>query len=117
MNAAPIDGVASPILLRDAPRALWRLVALRTLGQSASYPWIDLITAESFGDFELVVDWKMGPGGNTGIKYLVQEAYSGEILGARCGPKALGLEPQLVDANRDPDALKSASQVTGALYH
>lgn len=34
----------------------------------------DLITEESFGDFELKFDWRISPGGNTGVKYRIQRA-------------------------------------------
>jgi hypothetical protein len=33
----------------------------------------DLITTEKFGDFELTLDWKIAPGGNSGIMYRVTE--------------------------------------------
>jgi hypothetical protein len=33
----------------------------------------DIITKEQFGDFELVLDWKVGPGGNSGIFYRAVE--------------------------------------------
>jgi hypothetical protein len=33
----------------------------------------DIVTRESFGDFELVLDWRIGPGGNSGIFYRVDE--------------------------------------------
>jgi hypothetical protein len=32
----------------------------------------DLITKESYGDFELKFDWRISPGGNTGVKYRIQ---------------------------------------------
>ena len=80
-------------------------------------PWIDLVTTESFGDFELTLDWKLSEKRKTGIKYLVQDAYFGELLGARRGSKALGFEFQLVDDQRDPDALGSARQRSGSLYY
>jgi len=34
----------------------------------------DLITEESFGDFELKFDWRISPRGNTGVKYRIQRA-------------------------------------------
>ena len=34
----------------------------------------DLITKESFGDFELKFDWRISPRGNTGVKYRIQRA-------------------------------------------
>ena len=33
----------------------------------------DLITEKSYGDFELKFDWKVSPGGNTGLKYRIQK--------------------------------------------
>ena len=33
----------------------------------------DLITAKSYGDFELKFDWKVSEGGNTGLKYRIQK--------------------------------------------
>ena len=35
----------------------------------------DIITTEQFGDFELALEWKVSPGGNSGIMYRVTEAY------------------------------------------
>jgi len=35
----------------------------------------DLITKEQFGDFELRLDWKLAPGGNSGIFYRGTEEY------------------------------------------
>ena len=32
----------------------------------------DLMTAATFRDFELVFDWRIAPGANTGLKYLIQ---------------------------------------------
>lgn len=34
----------------------------------------DLITADSYGDFELKFDWKISARGNTGVKYRIQRA-------------------------------------------
>src|ERR1035438_4795448 len=33
----------------------------------------DLFTQNTFGDFELVFDWRISPGGNSGVKYRIQE--------------------------------------------
>jgi hypothetical protein len=33
----------------------------------------DLFTLASFGDFELKFEWKISPGGNTGVKYRIQD--------------------------------------------
>lgn len=33
----------------------------------------DLFTTKTFGDFELAFEWKIAPGGNSGLKYRVQD--------------------------------------------
>ena len=35
----------------------------------------DLVSRDEFGDFELEVEWKIGPGGNSGILYRGTEEY------------------------------------------
>lgn len=51
--------------------AAWRIEdgALNTIGGSG-----DLITKETFGNFELEFDWRITEGGNSGVIYLAQEA-------------------------------------------
>ena len=58
----------------------------------------DLVTTESFGDFEFAFEWKISPGGNSGVKYNVSEAMTGNATGA------LGFEYQVLDDDRHPDA-------------
>src|SRR5262249_32439438 len=43
--------------------------------KSIPHPAIDedLFTEETFQDFELVFDWKISPGGNSGVKYRIQD--------------------------------------------
>lgn len=44
----------------------------------------DIITLEQYGDFELTLEWKISKGGNSGIKYLVQEGgHAAELAGLR----------------------------------
>jgi len=35
----------------------------------------DLVSRDEFGDFELEIEWKIGPGGNSGILYRGNEEY------------------------------------------
>ncbi len=53
----------------------------------------DIITVEQFTDFELQWEWRIGPDGNNGIKYLVTEAR----------PSSPGHEYQMVDDAVIPD--------------
>jgi hypothetical protein len=53
----------------------------------------DIITTEQYGNFELCVDWKMiTSGGNSGIKYLVQENLDSNNV-----KHGIGLEYQILD--------------------
>ena len=49
----------------------WKVVegAITRVGEGG-----DLITKDEFGNFELVLQWKIAPGGNSGIMYRVTEA-------------------------------------------
>ncbi|MDZ7331594.1 MAG: DUF1080 domain-containing protein [candidate division KSB1 bacterium] len=52
----------------------------------------DIVTVEQFSSFELALEFKLTPGANSGIKYFVQPGTS------------LGLEYQILDDERHPDA-------------
>ena len=105
----------------------------------------DLITEQSYGDFELKFDWRVAPGGNTGLKYRIQDAVfvnnskkedgpggfegtMGRELASRKSDRAtlapgstafvytVAFEFQLIDDERHPDALRGPTRQTGALY-
>src|SRR5690606_17532432 len=61
----------------------------------------DLMTTETFGDFELAFDWRVSEGGNSGIKYNVSEELS---IANPPRSAALGFEYQILDDDRHPDA-------------
>lgn len=67
----------------------------------------DIITREKFSDFELSFDWKLGPGGNSGVMYRVTEEYD--------HPYWSGPEYQLLDDARHPDG-KSRLTAAGSDY-
>jgi hypothetical protein len=71
----------------------------------------DIITAKKYSNFELVCDFKMTPGANSGIKYFVQ-------LGLDKSGSAIGLEFQILDDVRHPDAKagKNGNRKIGSLY-
>jgi len=56
----------------DSMPSGWQAVdgALTRVGEGA-----DLITREQFADFELSVEWKVAPGGNSGVMYRITEEY------------------------------------------
>src|SRR6266511_4044564 len=79
----------------------------------------DLMTVDSFADFELSWEWKVTPGANSGVKYNVSEAMSMAQGGAgtQGGPthSALGFEYQMLDDDRHEDG-KLPTHRSGALY-
>jgi len=76
----------------------------------------DLISAESYGDFELVFDWRISPGGNTGVKYRIQDTVFVDNTKINSGPG--GFEGMLGRemATRLSDRAKLAPQATAQEY-
>ena len=73
----------------------------------------DIMTLETYENFELVFEWKVAPGANSGIKYNVSEAMS------TASPPfyaALGFEYQILDDDLHPDAQNGPNRTAGALY-
>jgi hypothetical protein len=60
----------------------------------------DLMTEATFGDFELTWEWRVSPGGNSGVKYNVSEALSTSVAPPHA---AKGFEYQMIDDDRHPD--------------
>ncbi|EGF91636.1 hypothetical protein ABI_30530 [Asticcacaulis biprosthecium C19] len=69
----------------------------------------DIVTEQEFGDFELSIDWKISPKGNSGIMYFVRE------LPDTDRPYHTGPEAQVLDNAGHPDG-KIPSHTAGALY-
>ncbi len=72
----------------------------------------DIVTLESFRDFELSLDFMLTPGANSGIKYYVKTKLN------KGGGSAIGLEYQLLDDNEHEDAKlgKNGNRTLGSLY-
>jgi hypothetical protein len=66
----------------------------------------DIITIDTFDNFDLTFEWKVAPGGNSGVKYLVTEERSGPIAH----------EYQVIDDARHADAKIGPHRSTAALY-
>jgi len=73
----------------------------------------DLMTIQTFENFELSLDWKISPGGNSGIKYNVSEKMS---TAHPPDNAALGFEYQIIDDERHLDALLGKDRTAAALY-
>ena len=72
----------------------------------------DIITAHEYSEFELTLEWKLAPGGNSGIKYLVDESMVKE------GHSGLGFEMQVLDdaTHADSKEGRGGNRTAGALY-
>lgn len=72
----------------------------------------DIVTENSFSDFELSVDFKITEGANSGIKYFVDSELN------RGEGSAIGLEFQVLDDKKHPDAKmgKNGNRTVGSLY-
>ena len=71
----------------------------------------DLMTKDMYADFDLRLQWKVAPGGNSGVIYRVGE--EGEGIGATY---STGMEMQVLDDQRHPDAQYGADRWAGSLY-
>lgn len=67
----------------------------------------DLVTTELYGDFELEFEWKVAPGANSGVKYLVRDEVG---QGAAFGP-----EYQVLDDEKHENGASDRTSA-GALY-
>jgi hypothetical protein len=97
----------------------------------------DLFSGENYGDFELEWDWKISPGGNSGLKYRIQDRVflSGQLaprfedkvnqaLANRLAGRpnrgqeyVVGFEYQITDDIRNSDAVRGGPRhQTAALY-
>ena len=83
-----------------------------------------LVSVEKFQDFDLQFEWKIEPGGNSGIKYRVQGWVHPESAGREVRPtyegasrfEPIAAEYQIADDEQNPDALSDAKHSAGALY-
>jgi hypothetical protein len=81
----------------------------------------DIITRKRYSDFELMADFKITPGANSGIKIFVQPNLS--PIDKQTGVKtavgsAIGCEFQILDDARHPDAKlgRAGNRTMGSLY-
>lgn len=88
--------------LDDFPEQGWQMedgvLTVLSSGGAESAAGGDIVTTELYGDFELKVDFKISEGANSGIKYYVNTDLNK-------GPgSSIGLEYQILDDERHPDA-------------
>ncbi|MCU0473124.1 MAG: DUF1080 domain-containing protein [Bacteroidales bacterium] len=86
---------------------------LTVLGKTEDQPGgHDIITKECYGNFELELEVRLTEGANSGIKYFVTDSFPGNE------GNFLGLEYQLLDNERHPDAYegRDGNHKMAALY-
>jgi len=79
----------------------------------------DLTTDAKFGDFEFAFEWRISPGGNSGVHYFIDESrppspkpmYKGDV-----GKSPVGFEYQVLDDEKHPDGQRGPTHRAGALY-
>ncbi|MCE7993601.1 MAG: DUF1080 domain-containing protein [Roseivirga sp.] len=100
---------------KRAPAEGWKIenaeLSVVPSGDGTSSDGKDLITKKSYSNFELSWQYKLTEGANSGIKYLVNED-----LNPNGG--AIGLEFQLLDNQKHPDAKKgrNGNRTQASLY-
>jgi hypothetical protein len=95
---------------RDAARTRWRvqdgMLTVPANDGKDTRGAMDLITTETFDQFELTLEWRVSPGGNSGVKYFVLEDMD----------SAIGHEYQIIDDERHADAKLGPERQTAAFY-
>ena len=102
--------------LKDFPTQGWKMekgiLTVEASDGGESTNGGDIVTKQSFANFELSLDFKMTEGANSGIKYFVDTDWNqGE-------GSSIGLEFQILDDKRHPDAKqgKNGNRTIGSLY-
>jgi hypothetical protein len=72
----------------------------------------DIVTEQQYGAFELVFEFKLTEGANSGVKYFVNEEFDSN------GKSGIGLEYQVLDDEKHPDAKMGAvgNRTMSSLY-
>ena len=114
----------------DFPDAFWIIESGFLKGRRVGNRATDLVTVDRYRDFELTFEWKVSPGGNSGVKYFVgrsaklmfEDGKPPVVEGeATPGPNAFfmettsGFEYQMIDDERHPDK-DDARTRSGSLY-
>lgn len=94
---------------KDRENDSWEVVdgTLHCKANEAAKKRADILTTEQYGDFELVFDWKIAPGDNSGVIYRATEEFDQPYLS--------GPEYQVIDDKNYPDEL-TATQLSASNY-
>ena len=102
-----------------SPAVSWRIHngAIETIPDARRQ--CDLWTEKEYSSFDLEFGWKLGAGGNSGIKYLIQATATDHLRDAQgefLHETSLGFEFQLVD-DRSQAGAGLPEHASGALYN
>jgi len=98
---------------RDFPSHCWTVENGCAKALVARGVFEDIRTEEEFGDFELAFEWRIAPGGNAGVKYLIHREDRWQPKGAEgYHARGRGFEYQLADDT----AMTGGEQRAGAMY-
>lgn len=88
------------------------LLTIQKSNGSESQSFGDIVTTDEYADFDLIFDFRLTDGANSGIKYFVVE-HQPKPKGS-----AFGLEFQVLDDDKHPDAKlgRDGDRTVGSLY-
>jgi len=89
----------------EMPKQHWAVVdgIINVSPSDGSETGNDIVTNEQFGAFEMTFEFKLTEGANSGVKYFVNEAFDSN------GKSGIGLEYQVLDDEKHPDAKLGAA--------
>ena len=89
----------------EMPKQHWAVVdgIINVSPSDGSETGNDIVTNEQFGAFEMTFEFKLSEGANSGVKYFVNEAFDSN------GKSGIGLEYQVLDDEKHPDAKLGAA--------
>lgn len=91
----------------DASKTRWKVEdGMLAVDPAAGARGRDLVTVGTYDNFELEFEWKVSPGGNSGLKYFVLEDRD----------SAVGHEYQILDDAKHPDGKIGGHRQTASLY-
>jgi hypothetical protein len=124
---------------KDPPGDSWTIEEGCLKARSRPQRRDDLLTLDTFDDFELRFEWRISPRGNSGVKYRIQDRFylderrilefkrfedlANDAIRRRATPRAeatqeyiVGFEYQVIDDSGHADARRGAYYQAGALY-
>ena len=89
----------------EMPKQHWAVVdgIINVSPSDGSETGNDIVTDKQFGAFEMTFEFKLTDGANSGVKYFVNEAFDSN------GKSGIGLEYQVLDDEKHPDAKLGAA--------